>query len=267
MRYRNGIAGVAGGVLLKISIVTVAYGAEKTIGGALESVARQSWTDTEHVVIDGASPDGTLAVIRAHEHAGMVVVSEPDAGIYDALNKGFARASGEIVGLMHADDMFAHDHVLAAVADAFEDPAIDAVYGDLDYVAKDNPARVIRHWTAGPFSRVKLRMGWMPPHPTLFLRRRVFETHGLFDTSFRIAADYDAILRYFGAGDFRSTYIPQVLVKMRLGGESNRSLAAIVEKSKEDYRALRKNRVGGVATLLGKNVSKVPQFFRRGRSA
>lgn len=251
---------------MKISIVTVAYRAEATIGGALESVARQSWGDVEHVVIDGASPDGTLEVIQAHAHDRMVVVSEPDEGIYDALNKGFGLATGEVVGLVHADDIFADDDVLASVAEAFADPAVDAVYGDLDYVAKDDPDRIIRHWQAGPYSRARLLAGWMPPHPTLFVRRRVFETHGLFDTSFRIAADYDEILRYFGVAGIRSAYIPRVLVKMRVGGESNRSLAAIVEKTREDYRALKKNRIGGVATLVGKNVSKVPQFFRRARS-
>lgn len=248
---------------MKISVVTVAYRAENTIAAALDSVAGQTWANVEHVVIDGASPDRTLEVIRAQAGDGMVVVSEPDEGIYDALNKGFGLATGDVVGIVHADDILADDRVLERVAEAFEDPEVDAVYGDLDYVAKDNPDKIIRHWQAGAFSRARLRAGWMPPHPTLFLRRRVFETHGVFDTSFRIAADYDAILRYFDAG-IRSVYLPQVLVKMRVGGESNRSLRAILRKSTEDYRALRSNRVGGIATLIGKNVSKVPQFFRRG---
>lgn len=248
---------------MKISIVTVAFRAENTIAAALDSVAGQTWADVEHIVIDGASPDRTLEVIRARAHDGMVVVSEPDEGIYDALNKGFRLATGDVVGIVHADDILADDKVLERVAQAFEDPGVDAVYGDLDYVAKDNPDTIIRHWEAGSFTRARLRAGWMPPHPTLFLRRRVFETHGLFDTSFRIAADYDAILRYFGAG-ITSAYLPRVLVKMRVGGESNRSLAAILRKSREDYRALRKNRIGGGATVVGKNVSKIPQFFRRG---
>lgn len=248
---------------MKISVVTVAYRAENTIAAALESVAGQTWADVEHVVIDGASPDRTLEVIRAHAHDKMVVVSEPDQGIYDALNKGFRLSTGDVVGIVHADDILADDTVLERVAEAFEDPEVDAVYGDLDYVARDNPDKIIRHWEAGAFSQARLRAGWMPPHPTLFLRRRVFETRELFDTSFRIAADYDAILRYFGQG-ITSIYLPRVLVKMRVGGESNRSLAAILRKSREDYRALRKNRIGGVATVVGKNVSKIPQFFRRG---
>lgn len=208
---------------MKISIVTVVDRAEKTIGDAIANVARQSWTDVEHVVIDGALPDRTLDVIRSDANENMVIVSEPDEGIYDALNKGFERTTGDVVGLVHADDILADEKVLDRVARAFSDPEIDAVYGDLDYVDKENPARVIRHWKAGPFTKAKLRAGGMPPHPTLFLRRRVFESHGLFDTSFKIAADYDAILRYFGAGDVRPAYIPEVLVKMRVGGASNRS--------------------------------------------
>ncbi|HCQ66710.1 MAG TPA: glycosyl transferase [Rhodobacteraceae bacterium] len=249
---------------MKISIVTVVYGAEKTIGEALESVARQSWKDIEHVVIDGASPDRTLEVIRDHERDNMVIVSEPDEGIYDALNKGYRLATGDVVGIVHADDILADHMVLERVAEAFADPEVDAVYGDLDYVAKEDPSRVIRHWQAGGFTRAKLRAGWMPPHPTLFLRRRVFETHGLFDTSFRIAADYDAILRYFGRAGVRSVYVPEVLVKMRVGGASNRSLRTILKKSREDYRALRKNGIGGIGALAGKNFSKIPQFFLRG---
>lgn len=249
---------------MKISIVTVVDRAEKTIGDAIANVARQSWTDVEHVVIDGALPDRTLDVIRSDANENMVIVSEPDEGIYDALNKGFERTTGDVVGLVHADDILADEKVLDRVARAFSDPEIDAVYGDLDYVDKENPARVIRHWKAGPFTKAKLRAGGMPPHPTLFLRRRVFESHGLFDTSFKIAADYDAILRYFGAGDVRPAYIPEVLVKMRVGGASNRSFKAIVEKSREDYRALSRNGVGGIATLASKNLSKIPQFFVRG---
>lgn len=249
---------------MKISIVTVAYRAEETVAETLDSVARQSWGDVEHVIVDGASPDRTLEVIRAHERPGMVVVSEPDDGLYDALNKGYGLTTGEVVGIAHADDFLADARVLERVAAAFDDPRIDAVYGDLDYVAKDDPTRVIRHWRAGAFSPARLRAGWMPPHPTLFLRRRVFETHGLFDTSFRIAADYDQILRYFGTGGIRVAHVPEVLVKMRVGGESNRSLAAMVRKSREDYRALRKNRIGGPYTLIGKNLSKIPQFFARG---
>ena len=191
----------------------------------------------------------------------MTVISEPDKGIYDALNKGIARSTGDVIGLIHSDDFFADEKVLERVAAAFSDPDIDAVYGDLEYVAAADPTRVVRRWRAGNFTPRKLAWGWMPPHPTLFMRRRVFEAHGAYDASYHIAADYDAILRWFGQGGIRTAYIPEVLVKMRLGGKSNRSLRSIFRKSLEDYRALRSNKVGGIGALAAKNLSKLPQFF------
>jgi len=252
---------------MQISIVTVAYRAEATIGQAIGSVAAQDHPDVEHIVIDGASPDLTLEVVRAMMRPGMIVLSEPDRGIYDALNKGIARASGDVIGLIHADDFLAHPQVLSKVAAAFEDPDVEAVYGDLDYVARDNPNRIRRHWTAGPFMTDKLRHGWMPPHPTLYLRRQIFEAWGTYDTGYRIAADYDAVLRYFGRGQIRSAYIPEVLVKMRTGGISNCNIRRILQKSAEDYRALRHNRIGGLSALAAKNLSKIPQFVLPGRNA
>ena len=246
---------------MKISVVTAVWNRAATVGGAIDSVAGQTHPHIEHLVIDGASTDGTIAEVEARRSSGMVVVSEPDRGIYDALNKGLARSTGEVVGLLHSDDFFANERVIERIAAAFADPAIDAVYGDLDYVSATDPARIIRHWRAGEATPAKLRRGWMPPHPTLFVRRHVFETHGAYDTQYRIAADYDAVLRWFGKAGITSAYIPEVLVKMRVGGESNASLAKILRKSREDYRALRSNRVGGLATLIAKNLSKLPQFF------
>ena len=248
---------------MKITIITAVYNRESTVAGAIESVARQSYPDIEHLIIDGASTDGTLAAIETVQRSAMRVVSEPDKGIYDALNKGFALASGEVVGLVHSDDFLAHDQVIEQVMAAFADPLVDAVYGDLDYVSAANPATIVRHWKAGAFSPGTLRWGWMPPHPALFVRRRVWERHGTFNTRYRIAADYDAILRWFGSGAIRVIYLPQVLVKMRTGGESNRSLGRILLKSREDYRALRANRVGGLGALAVKNLSKVSQLILR----
>ncbi|RST85165.1 glycosyltransferase [Aquibium carbonis] len=250
---------------MKITIITAVFNREATIAQAIESVRAQTWPDVEHVVIDGASTDGTLGAIEGVRHDAMRLVSEPDKGIYDALNKGVALACGDVVGLMHSDDFFAHDQVLAKVAAAFETPGVLAVYGDLDYVSAADESRVVRRWRSGSFSREKLARGWMPPHPALYLRREVFERHGAYDTSYRIAADYDAILRYFSRENLHPAYIPDVLVKMRLGGESNRSLGNLLRKSREDYRALRANGVGGGAALLMKNVGKVGQFFGSGR--
>lgn len=248
---------------MKISVITAVYNRAATIGQSLESVASQSHKEVEHLVIDGASTDGTLDVIARCGHPGMIVTSAPDNGIYDALNKGMQAATGEVVGLMHSDDFFAHGDVLCNVARRFEETGADAVYGDLDYVLASDTGKVIRHWRSGTYSRRRLLRGWMPPHPALFVRRAVFERLGLYDTSYRIAADYEAILRWFGPGDFALAYLPETLVKMRIGGESNRSLSRILLKSREDYRALRSNRIGGLGALAWKNLSKIPQFLKR----
>jgi glycosyltransferase len=246
---------------LKISVITAVYNRATTIGEALDSVRAQTWPDIEHVVIDGASTDGTLELLEARRSEIAALVSEPDHGIYDALNKGIARATGDVIGLMHSDDLYADQQVLADVAAAFADPAIDAVYGDLDYVAQGDTNKVIRRWRSCEYSRKLLSRGWMPPHPTLYLRRQVVERWGAYDIGYQIAADYDAILRYFGRGSIRPAYVPRVLVKMRVGGESNRSLTHILRKSREDYAAMRKNQIGGLATLAWKNFSKLGQFL------
>lgn len=248
---------------MKISIVTVVYNRAGTIADALRSVKTQSYPDVEHVIQDGGSEDGTLDIIRQFEVSSTKLVSEPDAGIYDAINKGISRANGDIIGLMHSDDFFADDKVLERVAEAFRNQEIDGVYGDLDYVSASNTSKIVRHWRSGLYCADLLKRGWMPPHPTLYLRREVFDRWGLYDTSMSIAADYEAMLRYLVKGNIRLAYIPEVLVKMRVGGESNRSLSRILQKSREDYTALRRHDVGGVRTLMAKNFSKLEQFLPR----
>ncbi len=247
----------------KISIITAVYNNVETVADALDSVLAQTGADFELIVIDGGSTDGTPAVLERYADRLAVFVSEPDGGIYDALNKGILRASGDVVGFLHSDDLLADSSVLRRVSDAFSDPRVAATYGDLLYVRKDNPDRVVRFWRAGRYSRVRLGWGWMPPHPTFYVRRSVYERLGLFNTDYRIAADYDCMLRFLGKGHLKVVYIPEVLVKMRLGGISNRSLKNILRKSKEDYRALQENGVGGVGALAWKNLSKLPQFFSR----
>lgn len=246
---------------MKISIITAVYNRVDYILEAVRSVQSQTWADVEHIIIDGASTDGTKQVLNTCLNSQTLLVSEPDKGIYDALNKGLLCASGDVIGLMHSDDFFADEQVLAWVANAFTNTGLDAVYGDLDYVARDDPSRVIRRWRSGEYDSRKLARGWMPPHPTLFLRRSVIDQWGGYDTRYQIAADYDAILRYFGQGRICAAYIPHVLVKMRIGGESNRNLARIWRKTLEDYTALRRNGVGGVGALILKNVGKLGQLY------
>lgn len=246
---------------MKFSIITAVYNRASLVGGALDSVRSQRGVRVQQVIVDGGSTDGTLDVIRSKMTDEGVLISEPDDGIYDALNKGLRLADGDVVGFMHSDDFFADERVLADVLEAFEIQGVDAVYGDLDYVARENTSRVIRRWRAGVYTRAALARGWMPPHPTLFIRREVISRWGGFDSAFRISGDYDAVLRYFARGGIRAAYLPRVLVKMRIGGESNRSIRRILIKSHEDYVALRRNQVGGVCALIWKNLSKVRQFW------
>lgn len=249
---------------MKISVVTACFNSIGTIRCALDSVRSQRYPRVEHVVVDGGSTDGTWGVIQAHGSPLVVAQSEPDRGIYDALNKGLARATGDVIGVLHADDVFADAEVLGWVAAALADPAVDAVFGDLQYVDKNDLSRVIRHWRSGPFSARRLAWGWMPPHPTLYLRRSVYDRLGGFDTGYRIAADYDLILRLFSQPGVNAVHLPHVLVRMRVGGASNKSLANIVRKSREDLRALRRHNVGGLHTLAWKNLSKLGQYLGRG---
>ncbi|MEH6836302.1 MULTISPECIES: glycosyltransferase family 2 protein [Falsihalocynthiibacter] len=246
---------------MKISVVTAVYNRRLSIEQAVQSVQDQSFENYEHVIQDGGSMDGTLEIIDAISDSRTRLESGPDTGIYDAINRGIARSTGDVIGLMHSDDVFAHNNVLSSVAGAFEDPEIDGVYGDLHYVSKSDPSKIIRNWVSGEYHPSKLRTGWMPPHPTLYLRREVFDKWGLYDTSFQIAADYDAMLRYLVKGQINLSYVPEVFVKMRLGGESNKSLGRVVQKSREDYRAIKRNGVGGLGTLIRKNTRKIRQLF------
>ena len=245
---------------LKVSIVTVVFNNCDTIEAAIKSVLAQNHRDIELIVIDGGSTDGTREVLAQYESSIAILVSEPDDGIYHALNKGIDLASGEAIGFLHSDDLFADSFAVERVVHALADPTVDAAYGDLVYVRKLDPTCVVRHWRAGTYRPELLRRGWMPPHPTFYARRELYQRHGGFEVSLRIAGDYDCMLRFLVAGA-KLAYIPQVQVRMRLGGASNRSLRNIITKSYEDYRALRRHGVGGVGAVLWKNLSKLPQFL------
>jgi glycosyltransferase involved in cell wall biosynthesis len=248
---------------LHISVITAVFNRAATLGDSLRSVHSQRWPDMEHIVIDGGSTDGSLAILDQHKSRIARIVSEPDGGLYDALNKGIRHASGDVIGFMHADDEFATPHALAHVAAAFEDPDVGAVYGDLVYVKKNDVSRVVRYWRAGQYQRTQLTQGWMPPHPTFYVRREVYSRFGGFDTRYRIAADYENMLRILWRGRIKAAYIPEVLVRMRVGGMSNMSIFNMLHKSREDYAAMRENGIGGLQALLLKNVTKLPQFVTR----
>ena len=182
---------------MQISVVTACFNAASTIEATLDSVRDQTFRSIEHVVIDGSSPDGTWDIVSDRRSSLAFAISEPDHGIYDALNKGIAHCTGDVVGFLHADDVYANPNAVGRIAAAFEDPTVQAVYGDLEYVSKGDSTRVIRHWQSKPFTCRSLEWGWMPPHPTLYVRRSMYERVGGFDLSYRIAADYDMILRCF----------------------------------------------------------------------
>lgn len=254
---------------MKISIVTVCYNSEKTIGHTLQSVRNQSYADVEHIVVDGASIDSTLNVVATDGLHVVKVVSEKDNGIYDAMNKGIALANGEIIGFINADDFYASSDALAKVAAIFNDPNVDACYGDLCYVKQVDTSALVRYWKSSEFHPGAFEFGWCPPHPTFFVRREVFQRFGGFDLSYKIAADMELMLRFLEVHKIRAKYIPEVLVKMRMGGTTNKSLSNILRQNKEILRALRAHGLRSSAWRLvgSKLFSRGLQFLAKPKPA
>jgi glycosyltransferase len=248
---------------MKISVITVTYNSGATLAETLRSVSSQSHADVEHIVIDGASSDDTLAVIKRYGRLDAKVLSEPDRGIYDAMNKGLRMATGDFVGFLNADDTFSGPEVLADVARAAQAQNVDVIYGDLIYVRRNRSQRIIRYWRSGHFSRRRLMFGWMPPHPTLYVRKTVVDSLGGFDARLRISADYDFVLRCMQRPNTGVVYIRKVLVHMSAGGASNKSFRALLLKSREDLRVVRANGVGGWYTVVCKQARKLGQFICR----
>lgn len=245
---------------MKISIITSTFNSEKTLQDTLDSIQGQNYSEVETIVIDGGSQDGTLELIKKNKSITKYI-SEQDNGIYDALNKGVKLATGEIIGFVHSDDLLADTSILTKIAEKIKSEGLDGIYGDLDYVDKNNTNKIIRAWKSCSFQPKLLKQGWMPAHPTLFLKKEVYEKHGLFDTSYKIAADYDFMLRILKDESLKFGYLPEVITKMRVGGASNRSIKNIIQKTKEDYRAVTSNNVGGFLSILRKNTSKIKQFI------
>lgn len=227
---------------MKITVITVCYQAAATIRRCLDSVAAQAHPEVEHWVIDGASTDGTAEILAEAQAAmGFSLVSEPDEGLYHAMNKGIARATGDAIGFLNADDWYASDTVLAEVAEALSDPEVEACYGDLQYVSRENPDRVVRDWVAGDFERGSFHRGWMPPHPTFYARRSTYDRLGGFETSYRFGADWELLFRFLEVEQVAVTYVPRHWVTMRLGGETNRSLRNMITNHRECLDAFRRH--------------------------
>ena len=250
---------------MKISIITVCYNSEKTIKDTLRSVLEQKHENIEHIIIDGGSTDRTLAAVATVGAHVAKIISEPDNGIYDAMNKGIALATGDIVGFINADDFYPSPDVLSTVASAFESSGADCCYGDLCYVQQEDVSKIVRFWRSSPFASGKFSRGWCPPHPTFFVRREVYTRLGGFDLSFNIAADFELMMRYLEGAHITSRYIPQVLVKMRLGGTTNRSFINIFKQNMEIRRALSSigRRSSLVRFIFNKLFIRLIQFVSR----
>ena len=247
---------------LKVSLITATYNSVKTFEMCANSVLNQTYSNIEYIIVDGQSDDGTIELLKsmAITHENINWISEADKGIYDALNKGLSQATGDIVGFVHSDDFLSNNNIIASIVESFIATDADGVYGNLHYVAKDNTNKIVRNWVSKQYKLKLLKQGWMPPHPTLYLKKKIYDTYGGFDLNFKIAADYDFILRIFKQTHLKFYYLPKTIVKMRVGGASNRSIKNITQKTKEDYTAVRKNQIGNWLTIFLKNIIKIKQF-------
>lgn len=247
-----------------ISIITVVLNKKDTIEETIKSVLSQSYKNIEYVIIDGGSTDGTLKIIEKYKEKISEFISEKDKGVYDAMNKGIKLASGDIVGLLNADDFYASNGVIEKIVRVFEEKNVECVWGDLVYVDAKNTDKVIRYWKSSEYQEGKFKKGWMPPHPAFFVRKQVYEKYGNFNLDFPIAADYEIMLRFLEGFRVKSCHIPQVLVKMRVGGQSSKNLLNIIKANIECYRAWKINglKVNFLRIFL-KPLSKITQYFKK----
>lgn len=246
---------------MKISIITVCYDSAETIEDTIQSVASQNYGNIEYIIVDGNSKDATLEIVKKYPNVISKWVSEKDNGIYDAMNKGISMASGDIIGILNADDVYTNSNVLSDVMKKFEDESVQGVYGDLKYVQKENLQKVIRFWKSGEYAEGKFFQGWMPPHPTFYVRKSVYEQYGNYRTDMPSASDYEFMLRVIHVNKIKLSYLPQVLVLMREGGMSNKSLQHRINANKDDRRAWQVNGVQPkFYTLYLKPLSKLLQF-------
>lgn len=246
---------------MKISIITVCYNSASTIRDTIESVLAQTYSNIEYIIVDGASKDNTLQIINSYKEKIHEIISESDQGIYDAMNKGIKSATGEVVGFINADDFYASTDVIAQIAQAFMHNPVEAVYGDLCYVRQSDVESVVRYWRSSVFKAGDFKKGWCPPHPTFYVRRSVYLQHGFFELT--IAADIEIMMRFLEVHRVSAQYLPITFVKMRLGGESNRSFANIIRQNKEILKALKRHGLQSSfwKFILCKFISRVKQFL------
>jgi len=249
---------------MKITLITVTYNSESTLAYSISSVNNQTYPNIEHIIIDGVSTDNTLEIAQSTPNRITKVISEPDQGIYDAMNKGIAIASGEIIGILNSDDFLASPNILQHIVQLFETTGCDAVYGNLDFVGSRNIDKVIRHWKSSPYINNSFQNGWHPPHPTFFVKKEIYIKYGLFDTSLEVSADFELMLRFIEKYKIKAYYLNETIVKMRYGGVSTTSLKGIIVGNRNVLKAFRKNgvKVSPIYTI-NRIVSKLKQFFKR----
>jgi len=249
---------------MKLSVVTVCLNARDTIAEAMESVHSQTYLDVEHIVVDGASGDGTLDILEQYRQGITTFISEPDAGLYFAMNKGIAAATGDYLGFLNSDDVYHHPRVLESVAKALTTSRADAAHADLVYVGRDDPSRIVRYWSSKPYTAGMFEAGWHPAHPTLFVKTQLLKAMGGFDTRYRYHADFDLMVRLFIERKISSAYIPEILVRMRTGGQSTRSLRNIYNGNRESWEIARRFGIGQTPMWMARKLGyRVGQYFRR----
>lgn len=249
---------------MKVSIITSVYNNYKFIEDCILSITNQTYKNIEYIIIDGKSTDGTLNIIDKYKHKISRLISEKDEGIYDAMNKGLKMATGDIIGFLHSDDFYAHPRVIEKIVAVFEKKSVDSVYGDIIYIDRKDKNKILRYWKAGQVNRKLLKFGWAPPHPSLFIKKQVYEKYGLFkvDRSLNISADYEIILRFFYKYKVSLSYIPEVFVKMRSGGKSKNTFKNLSIKISQDYKAMKMNGINNPFSLLLKRFYKIRQFLK-----
>jgi glycosyltransferase len=248
--------------MLKVSIITVCYNSAETIENTIQSVIAQTYKNIEYIIVDGKSTDITLAIINKYKENISTIICEKDNGIYDAINKGIMAASGDIVALLHADDFYANKNIIETIVTTFLKSNSDTVYGDLQYVDKTDTSIIKRNWISGNYYDGIFLKGWMPPHPSFFVRKYCYEKYGLFTNKLKSAADYEMMLRLLHKEKCTTAYIPEVLVKMRVGGKSNVTIANRIKANREDKQAWLMNDLKpSLFTLIRKPLSKLNQFI------
>ncbi|MBC7694911.1 MAG: glycosyltransferase [Burkholderiales bacterium] len=249
---------------MKVSIITITYNSESTLIDTIDSVLNQTYRDIEYIIVDGASTDDTISIVHSYKEKITKFISEKDNGLYDALNKGIAMASGDVIGILHSDDFYTSHHIIENVVNTFQANHSDAVYADLYYVDKDDTNKIFRKWKSGHYKHGMFLNGWMPPHPTFFVKKSSYEKYGCFNLDLVSAADYELMLRFIHKHQIKLAYLPEFIIKMRVGGKSNVSLKNRIRANKEDKKAWKMNGLNPYFyTMYLKPLRKIIQLFKK----